>query len=128
MKFYALYDQEGRIRQSGSSSNRASVAAPPGLYVIETDHKPDPATEYILGDTLVDRAILPDFDKTEIAADDIDVATIIGLPDPCIVSIDGVEHTITGGSIELASSMPATYEVSIDVVTHQARSWDITAT
>lgn len=52
--------------------------------------------------------------KLTIAADDGDEAVISGLPDPVTVTVDGVEHEVTGGVLTITSPMPAVYHVEID--------------
>lgn len=62
---------------------------------------------------LVERPQLA-FDKTEILADGTDAATLANLPDPCTVLVDGEPHEITGGSIEMVTTMPGVYVIEIE--------------
>lgn len=71
-------------------------------------------THYAVAGALVLRPTLGGFDQTAIVADDVDVASITDLPDPCTVAVDGVEHEVTGGTLSISSPMPATYTVRID--------------
>lgn len=50
-------------------------------------------------------------DLVEIAADGSDSHQIAGLPDPCLVRIDGEEISVEGGELTIAADMPAEYEI-----------------
>jgi hypothetical protein len=52
------------------------------------------------------------FDKTTIAADCVDTATL-AIPGRFTVTVDGVEHAVED-VVEIASAMPATYRVTVD--------------
>lgn len=67
----------------------------------------------VVDEQLVPRPILA-FDKTTILADDQDKATLTGLPDPCTVLVDDTPYEVTGGTLEITSDMPATYEIEIE--------------
>lgn len=54
------------------------------------------------------------FDKTSIVADGEDTATLTGLPDPCTVIVDDEAYEVTGGTLEIASDMPAVYRIEIE--------------
>jgi hypothetical protein len=51
--------------------------------------------------------------KTEIKADGVDSAVIDGLPNPCIVTIDGVNSTVTDGTLELSTTMAHSWLITI---------------
>lgn len=127
--YWARHDGTGRIVQVGQAS--AALAQLNAQQYADAEYftiKPDPDLHYISGGNLLDRADLPEFDKTNITADDLDTATLSGLPTPCDVAIDGVTETITDGVLEIISPMPATYLVEIDIVTHKPKWWEIVAT
>src|SRR5258707_13370577 len=63
-------------------------------------------THYVAEGKLAAGRVLA-FDKLTIAANDTDVATLTGLPDPCSVTIAGIDHTITGGVLEVTSAQRA---------------------
>lgn len=115
--YYTLYKVDtGRIRGGGHMPEKgvdAMLWADASLRAIKGEWIKGNA-QYIDVSTLqpVPRPELG-FDKTEIVADDTDVATLTGLPDPCVVRIDGTAHTITGGTLQISSPLPATYHVEI---------------
>lgn len=63
-------------------------------------------------------ATTPTQDKEQVAADAVDVATITGLPDPCMVSIVGPVPVpaieVAGGSLEVTFDYPGKYRVNIE--------------
>lgn len=89
---------------------RGSVVLP-----IHLDNPDDPwgDTHMVVDEQLVPRPTLA-FDKTTILADDQDKATLTGLPDPCTVLVDDTPYEVTGGTLEITSDMPATYEIEIE--------------
>lgn len=52
-------------------------------------------------------------DTVEIVADGLDTFSL-SIPDPCMVTVDGDLHVVTGGVLEIQSDMAAEYEVIID--------------
>lgn len=106
------------------------VVSEEGQDIVECGLEVFQETDYVLNGVIVQRPILA-FDKTSIAADDTDTATLAGLPDPCTVSIDGTEYEVTGGTLEVTSPLPATYHVEItdeNAFPAQALNVEITAT
>lgn len=89
---------------------RGSVVLP-----IELDPPEAPwgDTHMVQDGELVERPQLV-FDKTEIIADGQDSATLTNLPDPCTVLVDGDAHEITGGRIEMVTTMPGVYVIEIE--------------
>lgn len=111
---YLEYDTStGRIEANGSADllidAQASLNSGKSI-LLHLQGSPD--TQYVLGGSVVPRPVLA-FDKTSIAADDTDTATLTGLPDPCTVSIDGTEYEVTGGTLEITSALPAIYQIEI---------------
>lgn len=96
-------EEDVSIQANGYANGVAVAVSSPPSY---SDH-------YVVDGALTDRPMMPAFDKLELAADDVDVATLIGLPEPCVVKVDGIEHTILGGVLEISSAMPATYSIEI---------------
>lgn len=114
--FLVYAPSSGRIIANGTAPR--FVAEKQALYltdraVLIVDDQADPETMRVVDGAVEARPTLPEFDQTEIAADDTDVATISGLPDPCTVIVDGVEHVVEGGVMAVSSPMPATYVVEI---------------
>lgn len=52
-------------------------------------------------------------DRHEIAADDRDTCTITGLPAPCTIVIEGMEHTVEDGRLDFTADQPGTYAVTL---------------
>lgn len=127
---FLVYDlSSGRVRASGTASARLiDLQIRPGCAVLE-GATANGRTERIDVDAnppvTVPRPVLT-FDKTTIAADDTDVAALAGLPDPCVVVIDGTAQTVTGGVLEIASPLSATYRVRIsDEAAFPAQALDV---
>lgn len=75
----------------------------------------DILTDYIANpgdDHVTPRPVFDVPDEISIIADGVDLVTL-ALPDPCLISLDGEQQTITGGSLELTSDMPAEYELQL---------------
>ncbi|WP_342234660.1 hypothetical protein [Inquilinus sp. OTU3971] len=128
--FLVYAPSDGRIVANGAAAR--GVAEKQALYledraVLIVDDQADPETMCIVEGAVEARPSLPEFDQTEIAADDTDVATISGLPDPCTVIVDGVAHAIEGGSLALSSPMPATYVVEIKHWPYKEARYEIVA-
>jgi hypothetical protein len=104
----------GLIRQvMDISPDEANLYEEPGWSVMAVDAPPTLSTDYVLGGTVTPRPTLPAFDKTSILANGTDTATLSTLPDPCAVTVNGVEFSITGGTLELDADYPGTYRVEI---------------
>ena len=89
----------------------AELQAGDGQGVLVTDDGDGGELFYCPGGVLTARPTLA-FDKTAIAADGSDVATL-AIDGPFTVTIDGVEYEVED-VLEIASDMPATYRVEID--------------
>ena len=82
---------------------------------METDQAYKGNHHYVSDGVVTDRPLLPvSVSKTEIEADDVDVAMIEGLPQPCTVKVDGIDYVVEEGVLEIGSPMPATYTIEID--------------
>lgn len=68
--------------------------------------------DYVVDGVIVPRPT-PVIDKAVIAADDMDAATISNLPPVALVRIDGIEHIVEGGELQITSGMPASYRVDV---------------
>lgn len=60
-------------------------------------------------------------DRTAVAADGVDEATLTGLPDPCTITVDADDpdtetsvHEVAGGGFVFAAETPGTYSVTVD--------------
>lgn len=88
------------------------VTTPKPTMITHTDHvdgRPD--TYYVVGTNLVLRPVLDlPAEHTMGVGDEV----VISLPDPAYVAIDGVQHTITGGELELVGETPTEYYVHFE--------------
>lgn len=112
---WAVYDRDGRILQFLQTPD----PAPPPMFEIGTaavrcGRDYDQSSGYVADGQVVPRPTLPGFDKTRISADGRDVACLSGLPDPCVVDIDGSLHSVAGSRLELTAGYPGTYRIVID--------------
>lgn len=67
--------------------------------------------------SLIPLSPLPEFDTTTVTADDVDAATVTGLPNPTAVTISGDAEdsfTVTSGSLSLTFGTPGRYVVRMD--------------
>lgn len=126
------HDEDGRITGGVSgafspddledfrSRGFAFVVEPDGVSMV---------TNYVVDGHLVPRPVADiQINRTEIPADKRSKVKITGLPDPCIVEIDGEPVTVVGGLLELTADMPATYWVVFDTIPFMPWSAEITAT
>lgn len=126
-----VYDPDGRIIQISNGLFRemqtTSVMMPHSSLIeypyVEVTHD----HHYVSAGSVHPRPSLPEFDKTAILADDIDTATIVGLPDPCTISLDGVEYLVNGGVFEISSPTPGSFEVIINQWPYYKKEWTINA-
>lgn len=70
-------------------------------------------------------------DRTEIRANGADAATIVGLPDHCVVRVsDGMTETscqASGRGFQIVADHPGIYTVTLDAFPHRTRVFQITA-
>lgn len=127
-----FYDSDGRIY------SRAKYVPPLTADEISTRHLGEnyvtgtttqrQETHWVDGGVLTARAALSvSWNKTTIDADGVDEAILSGLPQPCSVWVEGVEHVITDGSAEITADVAADYSVVVDEPGYLAQSWIITA-
>jgi hypothetical protein len=128
---HAVYETAtGRVRWFTTSLTAPDLSFDATLApMLIPDAIPDqPGTYWVEAGALTARPMLA-FDKLAIAADDMDVATLSGLPDPCIVNIDGVDHTVTGGVLEVTSAQKTAFAITItDADAHPAQAFGATVT
>ncbi len=127
---YVLYSpQTGLIRQvMDIADDEADLYEQPDGAVMPVTASPELERDYVLDGVVIPRPTLSAFDKTSIAADGIDTATLSGLPDPCTILINGQEHTVTGGTLDLDADRPGTYRVEIRHFPYRDFAQEITAT
>lgn len=115
---WLVMNGEGRILRYGLAPDEAAAfqqANAPGetVMLLPEDAEVSDETHYVQDGELIERPQLV-FDKTEILADGADAATLASLPDPCTVLVDGDPHEITGGRIEMVTTMPGVYVIEIE--------------
>uniref|UniRef100_UPI00301A2AEB hypothetical protein n=1 Tax=Kaistia sp. MMO-174 TaxID=3081256 RepID=UPI00301A2AEB len=87
------------------------------------------AQSYVLDGELAARPVAPiTINRTEIPADKRSKVKVAGLPDPCVVLVDGEPVTVEGGLLELTADMPATYSIVFDQFPFMPWSAEITVT
>lgn len=64
--------------------------------------------------SLKERPIIEAPANTSLSANGEDFIRLAGLPDPCVLSVDGVEHEITGGELDFQTDAPGSYSLRID--------------
>lgn len=96
---------------AGEQPHRDAVASE-GQDIVQCPSGTDPLTHYVDNGSVVSRPVLS-FDTTEIAPDDINTATLNGLPDPCTVYIDGTAYTIENGVLEFTTDQAGDYDIEI---------------
>lgn len=129
VSFIKYHTQSGRIRQAMDiSPEEANLYEEPGWSVMTVDTPPTLSTDYVLAGAVTPRPTLPAFNRTSILANGTDTATLSGLPDPCAVTVNGVAHSIVGGTLELDADYPGTYRVEIRQFPYRDFVQEITAT
>lgn len=115
------HDETGRITHVVNDPVPEGLAAllldkgRPFIEVGSDQPKPDLAADYIEARAVCPRPSMNvTLSKTRIAADGVDTAVISGIPDGATVRLDENEHVVTGGNIELTSTMPATYRIAVE--------------
>jgi hypothetical protein len=126
------HDEDGRITQGQSGAispdDLDDLRARGFLFVIAPDDV-SMVTNYVVDGHIVPRPVADiQINRTEIPANSRSKIKITGLPDPCVVEIDGEPVTVAGGLLELTAGMPATYWVVFDQFPFMPWSAEITAT
>ena len=122
MPDYVIYrTADGAITHAGSVADIAWIEArprPPDTAVLAAPAPADPSECYVDLTTVPPmvrpRPVLPDFDRTAIAADGVDTATLSGLPADAIVCVDGVAQAVAGGTLEIVAAWPGAYVVEVE--------------
>lgn len=122
MKLYTKYNVEsGRIISFGLCQDEIFESS---TNIIEGQYSD--VDYYILNGIPTERPIfIPD--KTEILANNVDTVTVSGLPNPFIVTIDGIEYTITDGVFEFVTSLAGIYKIIPQTFPYKQIEVDITA-
>jgi len=117
MSLYAIYDPAtGRIiRFGGCPASMVAIQAGPGETVLEVPETTvfNDITHYIVAGVVTPRPSLT-LDKTAIAANGLDTATLSGLPNPCTIFVDGTSQTVTDGVLELSATIAETWTIEVN--------------
>jgi hypothetical protein len=83
---------------------------------------------YVANGTLHSKiAFTGTWNKTAIIANGADLARLRFLPDPCQMTINGDQVTVTGGRLDLTATAPGDYVVELTDVRYIYQSWVVTA-
>jgi len=131
MKLF-YHDEEGRLTgqlQGALTEEELDDYRERGiLFIVVPDNAPFAGHFALDGDLAVRPEALITINRAEIPADKRSKVKIAGLPDPCVVFIDGDPVTVEGGLLELTAGMPATYSIVFDQFPYLPWSAEITAT
>lgn len=110
------YDSTGRIVQIGKChASDLDLQVVPGLTRL--DNAPatfaDLTNSYIHNGVVTPRPTLEGFDKTSIAPDGLDTATMI-VPPGCVANVNGEDYVVDDGVLEIGSTYFGLYVVKID--------------
>lgn len=80
----------------------------------EAYYVPNPQAPY--GERRVEKrpVLKPKVSKKSIDADGVDEVVFTELPDPVNILIDGVAHTVVGGTLEFSALIKGTYVIEVD--------------
>jgi hypothetical protein len=122
---FAIYDDTGAILQVGHYDEATwnlilSTDNPyPGQHLIALEAMADltfAQRNYVTGGVVTPKQEMSAAaDKTTIAADGVEVATITGLPIPCNVTVAGLisgQVTVLDGTLELTFDHPGDFQVT----------------
>lgn len=108
------FDETGKIRFSTSCAELMDIGhISPELQILKVDSPVDPNAHYVSGDVVVERPALPQFDRLTLACGQ--EATLIGLPNPSTVTVNGVAHQVTDGEVILPWSGSGRFNVLVQV-------------
>lgn len=110
---YVLYDNKGMIVSYGQAPTLTMAMAQVrlGLTFAEMEY---PGEEYYIHNgEVMPRPTLEGFDKTSIAPDGIDTATMI-VPPGCVANVNGEDYVIDDGTLEIVAAYPGLYVVKIN--------------
>lgn len=65
--------------------------------------------------------------KVLISPDGVDAAVISGLPDPCTLTVDGIETAVAGGSFSFTTTEADGHLIVLDEPTYARQFWQIVA-
>lgn len=128
---YLIYDATGAILRTGSTtSTDIALKAGAGEYAIESEPYP-PETHYVVDGRPVERPACPGYlERDPVAANDIDVARISGIPAGALVTVVETEQSAYNNAtfIEFTFDTPGTYTVTVEAFPYLDGEFTIHAT
>lgn len=135
MAFFAYDLATGRLLHWISGDGVTNDWVPAGQAVIEAPGaRPDDVGAYrVVGGALQAKAALPaTLDKSTIAANGVDTATITGIPATARLRITDVNGTTTreadGTALEITADAAGDIAVAVSLFPYQAHTFTVTAT
>jgi hypothetical protein len=116
---YVVYESTtGRILKSGTCPpSMLGIKAKEGETALAGDGLDSTHYVDISADVpaLTKKSEIPGFDRTVVAADGVDAATITGLPNPTFVTLStGAGASVEDGTLALTFDTPGDYTVDLD--------------
>lgn len=130
MKRFAVYDSTGAILRFGIClDDDLNLQAGGGETAIEVADSVSDESHYIAAGVPAARTELGlSFDKLQITADDVDVATMAGVPAGTQFDVAGQQVTVNDGALEVTAALPGSYVVTVTSPQYRRQSWTIEAT
>lgn len=116
MIWFVFYDSTGLITQMANAYDSEDVDLQMetfGLPVVLMSEPLDDTRKYHVseGELHLRSELNISMSKSTVLADGVDSVTLEGFPDPCQIIVEGVEHTLTGGTLILRADTPTTYQI-----------------
>jgi hypothetical protein len=128
MKHFEYQITTGRIAKYHSRPEGWLPAIPDEGNALIVAPDPNLTNYYVADETLCAKASFSGmWSKTSILANNTDTASLSGLTDPCQMTINGNEVTVTGGRLDLTASEPGDYTVELTDVRYFYQSWVVIA-
>lgn len=130
MKRFAVYDATGAILRCGICLDAdLDLQAGSGQSVLEVADSVSDESHYIAaGGPTARTALGLSFDKLQITANDVDAATMAGVPAGTQFDVAGQLVTVNDGALEVTAALPGSYVVTVTSPQYRRQSWTIEAT
>jgi hypothetical protein len=128
MKHFEYRIVSGQIVKYHSRPEGGLLAIPDAGNALIAAPDPNLTNYYVANGTLHSKiAFTGTWNKTAIIANGADLARLRFLPDPCQMTINGDQVTVTGGRLDLTATEPGDYIVELTDVRYIYQSWVVTA-
>jgi len=128
MKFYEYDTTTGKIHGNHGRPGWELPALAPGRALVLTNELQHSKYIRVSDGAIMDKQNLSAvWSKTSIVANGVDQAVLVGLPDPCPISIDGTEIQ-ANGELQFAADTPGYYKIIVDHPHYFPEEWEIEAT